>query len=167
MNPNYYIHTISRSLYEEAYKRFPCLRERADYAIFFWYLCLGANFDRHTGKLLLCRDAIASLIGREPKNFKAREFFEEFRKDVVGESNFLWHEWYNKRCRQLARLSLGNFEELLTAELQQPQNPWKRVCLDGKIFNTAKARKIRAAERGIAKFSLVFDHLLIQKLATL
>src|SRR6266542_3839881 len=89
--------TVSTVFYEATFEQFPILRERPDYRNFFWYLCLGANFDKDTGKLLLCRDAIASLIGREPKNFRAGKFFEEFRKDVVGDKNFLWHGSYKKR----------------------------------------------------------------------
>jgi len=97
-NQNYGITrlTVSRIFYEEAFKRFPPLKERDDYQIFFWYLCLGAEFDRDTGKLLLCKNTIANLLSREPKNFNAGEFFEEFRKNVVGEENFLWHEWYQE-----------------------------------------------------------------------
>ncbi len=166
-NQNYGITrlTVSRIFYEEAFKRFPPLKERDDYQIFFWYLCLGAEFDRDTGKLLLCKNTIANLLSREPKNFNAGEFFEEFRKNVVGEENFLWHEWYKKRCRKLARLNLGEFERFLRAELEEPQNQWDRVYLDGKKFNAAMARKVRAAERGIANSRPAYgsEALFIQK----
>ncbi len=157
--------TVSRSFYEQAHKEFPVLKERPDYEAFFWYLCLGANFDKDTGKLLLCRDAIASLIGREPKNFRAGEFFDEFCKNVVGDKNFLWHRPYKKRCRKLARLDLGEFAEVLRAELEGPGDQSKRVYLDGKRFTAAKARKIRAAERGIANSRPAYgsEALFIQK----
>jgi hypothetical protein len=61
--------TVSRLLYERAHEQFPRLKERPDYQSFFWYLCFGADFDKDTGKLLLCRNTIAKLLGREPNNF--------------------------------------------------------------------------------------------------
>jgi hypothetical protein len=157
--------TVSRTLYEQAHKQFPVLKERPDYEAFFWYLSLGADFDKDTGKLLLCRNTIANLPGREPSNFEAGKFLEGFRNDVLGDKNFLWHHWYKKLCRKVARLNLGEFDADLNAELQGHFDGCDRVYLDGTKFTIAKARRLRAAERGIANSRPAFgaEALFIQQ----
>jgi hypothetical protein len=166
-HPNYGIDrvTVGRTFYEQAYKQFPILKERPDYEVFFWYLCLGAEFDRDTGKLLLCRNTIAKLLGREPNNFEAGQFFQNFRRDVVGEKNFLWHGWYKKHCRRVARLNLGDFNDWLTHELEGRFDRLDRIYLDGSKITVRKARTVRAAEKGIANSRPAYgsEALFIQK----
>src|SRR5262249_43654911 len=123
---------------------------RPDYEVFFWYICLGAEFDRDRGKLLLCRNRVANLIGAEPKNFRSGAFFERFRNDLLGKKDFTWHGWYKKHCRTLARLDLGAFNDLVTEELEGRLDRLKRVYLDGSKVTARKARAVRAAEKGIA-----------------
>src|SRR6266480_5901923 len=104
---------VSDYFYDAVFRHFPILRKRADYRIFFWYLCLGAYYDKDYDKLLLCRHTIAALLEKDEVNFVAQDFFAEFRRDVVGEGNFLWHKHFKKRCRMLAVLNLGEFNEIL------------------------------------------------------
>jgi len=156
---------VSVDFYEATFKHFPILRERSDYQKFFWYLCLGAQFDKDYGKLLLCKNAVAALLDKEPRNFVAVNFFEKFRRDVVGKGNFLWHKPYIKRCRMLARLDLGEFNDILDAELAGHFYGYRPVYLDGSRHTAAKARKARAAEKGIANSRPGFgsEALFIQK----
>ena len=142
--------TVSRFLYEQAREQFPLLKERPDYQSFFWYLCLGADFDKDTGKVLLCRNTIASLLGREPNNFEAGKLLQRFRKGVLGDKNFIWHHWYKKLCRKVARLNFGDFNDWLTDELEGRFDRLDRVYLDGSKITARKARTVRAAEKGIA-----------------
>src|SRR5438876_11193565 len=109
---------VSVDFYDATFKHFPILKDRGDYQKLFWYLCLGANFDKNYDKLLLCKTSVAALLGKQPLNFVARDFFEEFCRDVVGEGKFIWHKHFKKRCRMLARLDLGEFTDILDAELR-------------------------------------------------
>jgi hypothetical protein len=134
---------VSDIFYDEAFKHFPILRERPDYQKFFWYLCLSGDYDRNFDKQLLCRHTIARLLGQDAANFVAQDFFEAFARDVVGQENFLWHKHFKKRCRMVARLNLGAFDEILNKELARAFDGRPPVYLDGTKHNGANARKAR------------------------
>lgn len=157
--------TVSTVFHKAAFKHFPILKENSEYRSFFWYLCFGAEFDNDTGKLRLCRNTIANLLGEEPNNFRSGDFMQRFRKDVLGEKNFLWHGSYQKHCRRVAQLSFGEFDARLSAELEGRFDRSDWVYLDGSKVTARKARKVRAAERGIANSRAAYgsEALFIQK----
>src|SRR5438067_2074915 len=78
---------------------------------------------------------------------------------------FFWHKPYIERCRMLARLDLGEFNDILDAELAGHFYGYRPVYLDGSRHTAAKARKARAAEKGIANSRPGFgsEALFIQK----
>jgi hypothetical protein len=78
---------------------------------------------------------IAALLEKDAANFVAQNFFAEFRRDVVGEGNFLWHRHFKKRCRMLAVLNLGEFNEILKRELAGDFCEDRCVYLDGTKDN--------------------------------
>lgn len=141
---------VSVDLYDATFKYFPILEYRSDYQEFFWYLCLGAHFDKDHSKLLLCRETIAVLLEREPKNFVAQDFFEQFRRDVLQGDNFSGTSITKTAAGCWARVELGEFTNILNAEFAGCFCHRPRVYLDGSSYSAAKARKVRAKERGMA-----------------
>jgi hypothetical protein len=142
--------TVSTVFYDAVFKYFPILKERSDYRNFFWYLCFGAYSDTETKRLLLHRETLADLAGQPLPNFHAEEFLWRFSNDVVP---IVWTEWWwsEHRCRQLTKLKLGNFQQILNREYQHQWRERGRVYLNGNKFSAAKAQQIRATDRKAAE----------------
>src|SRR6266478_414047 len=142
--------TVSTVFYEAVFEHFPILKEHTAYRNFFWYLCFGAYFDRDSKRLLLCAEILAELAGKSVANFPAEEFLWQFSNDVIP---LAWSDswWPGHRCRQLTKLKLGNFQEILNAEYKKQWHEAGRVYLNGEKFSAAKAQHIRANDRKAAQ----------------
>lgn len=142
---------VSRFFYEEAFKHFPILKENFDYRVFFWYVCFGTHFDTQSSNLLLCRDRIADLLRTNRANFDAGNFLAQFAHDVLGEENFRWTRWREGHCRQLLKLKLGSFNEILQGEYEGRWDNTKWISLDGEKWSAAQARHARKVQRELTQ----------------
>jgi hypothetical protein len=142
--------TVSTFFYEAVFKHFPILKEHTPYRNFFWYLCFGAYFDRESKRLLLCREMLADFAGKPLPNFCAEEFLWRFSNDVIP---LAWTDSWSPghRCRQLTKLKLGNFQEILSNEYQHLWRERGRVYPNGEKFSAAKAQQITSNDKSAAE----------------
>lgn len=144
---------VSRFFRKAAADAFPVLKTNRAYWMLFCYLLFGYQHDRQTKRLLLCADILSDIEGRDRDNSQAQNFLIRFQEDVLFPNAGLnWTAgWYRKKCRQLRRLDLGKFQEVLRGEYLGWWNESGIVYLvDGSVCNTAKGRKLRREQRDYA-----------------
>jgi hypothetical protein len=142
-----YIHPapVSKKFRAMVRQFFPALDKDPAYWRFFSYLIAGDFFDRDSGQLILSREAVAEAMGKAgDKNPKAGEFFDRFKRDVMGERFVVSKGWIPKiRARLLEKLDLP---EQLQAALEAEDffgQAGKVNLSDGRAYNGKKATAYR------------------------
>jgi hypothetical protein len=142
---------VSRHFYEKAFEHFKAIKENKVYQNALWYLFFGTWCDQESDNLLLCRDTLAAIKGQKPANFVSEDFLRELEQNVLGEGNLCWSEWRKKHCRQLVKLKLGEFAEILNGEYAGRWDKSGLIFLDGDSWSSTKARHARKTERALAE----------------
>jgi hypothetical protein len=132
--------TVSRVFYERARESFPKIFQNPGYTALFWYLLFGTHHDRFTHRLLLSSKLLALFEGRSPVNTQAENFLIGFRYRLPEGSVLQWSHFNYKtdKCRQLIEFSLGDFDEIVSAERMHEWRESGRVYLDGAAYSTKR-----------------------------
>src|SRR5436190_5417327 len=123
--------TVSIVFYNAVFERFREIKDKEVYQNALWYLFFGTSFDQDSDNLLLCRDTLAAIAKREPSNFVSAVFLREIEQNVLGEGNLQWSRWRSKHCRQLLKLKLGEFAEVLRGEYEGRWDESGLIFLNG------------------------------------
>jgi hypothetical protein len=145
---------VSRRFYNAAFQYFPAIKENEVYQNALWYLFFGTWFDEESDNLLLCRDTLAAIKGQKPANVVSEDFLREIEQKVLGEGNLRWSGWRKKHCKQLLKLKLGEFADVLRKEYEGRWDESGLVFLNGDSWSSTKARHARKTERALAEHAV-------------
>jgi hypothetical protein len=142
---------VSRYFYEKAFEHFKAIKQNEVYQNALWYLFFGTSFDQDSDNLLLCRDTLAAIAKQKPANFVSEDFLREIEQNVLGEGNLRWSRWRKKHCKQLLKLKLGEFAEVLRGEYEGRWDKSGLIFLNGDARSPRKAKHARKTERALAE----------------
>src|SRR6266404_1247299 len=142
---------VSRQFYEAAFEHFKAIKQNQVYQNALWYLFFGTWCDDESDNLLLCRDILAAIKGQTPANFISEDFLREIEQNVLGEGNLRWSRWRKKHCKQLLKLKLGQFAEVLSGEYEGRWDKSGLIFLNGESWSATKAKHARKTEQALAE----------------
>lgn len=142
--------TVSASFRALVAELHPGLGANRAYWQFFGYLLFGTFFDRDTKLLVIGQRLLAKMEEKPVNHYRAVDFLEAFRRDVLSAETFEWTAWAaNKdsrgKCRQVKKLILHpRLKEAYEAELLKVHHSAGRVYfVDGTVFSRAKQAATR------------------------
>ncbi len=114
----------------------------------------GTWCDEESDNLLLCRDTLAAIKGQKPANIVSEDFLGEIEQNVLGEGNLQWSKWRKKHCKQLLKLKVGEFAEILDGEYAGRWDKSGLIFLNGESWSPTKARHARKTEQALAEYAV-------------
>lgn len=132
--------TISKRLYWEIVQSNPALQNNLGYRRLFAYLALGPHMNgKGKGTILVPHTELARMAGKQPKKFLARQFLEDFKRDVLPALEYSRYSAKDGICRAILNTGI---DELLQQRLCEDNDNERAYIGSGKAFNRSNQRTL-------------------------
>lgn len=149
-------YTVSKTFYDLCLEELPALRNNKAYRRMFQYLCFGGFRDKDTGRLIISRDILASIEGKEElakqNNYSADVFLKGFKRDVLPDFAYSRFNASERKARVVIDRGLPKrIETALFEELRKSYHENGRVYFEnGTKYSDKKERAERNEIKGRA-----------------